>query len=404
MRYRIFTDLPKERLEAIEAGIDSGHGVFTKAEQDDGNFTLVAEFPGEEPAPEVGTNTPWMAIAQQELDAGVKEGPPSNPRIEEYFETTVIRPQPDSTPWCSAFVNFCVTKTGVQGTNSALAQSWLRWGEDAGDFTPGCIVVLARGSAGQGHVGFFVGNDADGSIRLLGGNQSNMVNITTFRNPEVLGKRMAKPEDLPLTTTPENLTTGSLLAGMPDLTPEIAQRMLPDAKPFAISSNLTLVLEELGNAGLTTVPIVLAAIATIRVETSGFLPISEFVSEFNTSPGSDHNFDKYDFRGEGDLGNNARGDGEKYKGRGFVQLTGKSNYRTFGAEIGVDLITDPEQANEPRTAAKLLAAFLKSRRDRIETALAVGDFRTARRAVNGGSHGLDGFTESYRTGEQLLNT
>ncbi len=245
-------------------------GHFPPIQQEDGRFTLVVEFPGEDPAPEVGTDTPWMAVAQQELAAGIKEGP-GNHRIEEYFDTTTIRPQPASTPWCSAFVNFCVTEARVQGTNNALAQSWLRWGEDAGDFIPGCIVVLARGSAGEGHVGFFVGNDADGSIRLLGGNQSNMVNITTHRNPEVLGRRMAKPEDLPLTTTPEDLTNESPPAGMPALTPAIAQQMLPDAKPFAIASNLPLVLQELGSAGLTTAPIVLAAIATIRVETAGFL-------------------------------------------------------------------------------------------------------------------------------------
>ena len=333
MRYRIYTDVPKERLQAFEEAITIADGKFTKTKQGNGDFTLVAEFPGEEPAPAVGTNTPWMAIAQQELAAGIKEGPPSNPRIEEYFETTVIRPQPDSTPWCSAFVNFCVTKAGVQGTNSALAQSWLRWGEDAGDFIPGCIVVLARGSAGEGHVGFFVGTDADGSIRLLGGNQSNMVNITTFRNPEVLGRRMARPEDLPLTDTPGELTIGTLPVGMPALTPEIAQKMVPGAWPSNIASSLPLVLEELGNAGLTTAPIILAAIATIRVETASFSPISEFRSRFNTSPGSDHDFDLYDFKVG--LGNNAVGDGARYKGRGFVQLTGKDNYRRFGQEVGV---------------------------------------------------------------------
>src|SRR4051812_16687744 len=108
MRYRIYIDIPESRLSVIENAIKIDDGSFTKAQQDNGDFTLVAEFPGEEPVPAVGDNTPWMTIAKQELDAGVKEGPPSNPRIAEYFETTVIRPQPDSTPWCSAFVNFCV--------------------------------------------------------------------------------------------------------------------------------------------------------------------------------------------------------------------------------------------------------------------------------------------------------
>src|SRR5438046_1545087 len=115
-------------------------------------------------------------------------------------------------------------------------------------------------------------------------------------------------------------------------------------------------LDELSKAGLTAQSMALCAIATIGVETGRFAPLSEFISRFNTSPGGQL-FDLYDFR-KG-LGNGARGDGARYKGRGFIQLTGKANYQHFGQQIGVDLIADPEQANEPRTAAKLLAAFLK---------------------------------------------
>jgi predicted chitinase len=187
---------------------------------------------------------------------------------------------------------------------------------------------------------------------------------------------------------------------MPNITVAIASKMVPGAPLDNISKNLPLVMDELNRAGLTAQSIVLTAIATIGVETGRFAPISEFISRFNTSPGGEP-FGLYDFRRE-DLGNNARGDGAKYKGRGFVQLTGKSNYQHFGQEIGVDLIADPELANEPRTAAKLLAAFLKAHERRIKQALVAGDFATARRQVNGGTFGLDQFTRSYQTGERLL--
>ena len=62
-----------------------------------------------------------------ELAVGVREMR-SNPRIEEYFATTTYGRHPNSEPWRSAFVNFCVTQAGVKGTNSALALSWLDWG------------------------------------------------------------------------------------------------------------------------------------------------------------------------------------------------------------------------------------------------------------------------------------
>jgi putative chitinase len=188
--------------------------------------------------------------------------------------------------------------------------------------------------------------------------------------------------------------------GMPKVTVPIAAKMAPGAPLSNVKSNLPIIIDALQSAGLTTKPIVLTAVATVRVETGQFRPISEFVSRFNTSPSGLAEFDLYDFRT--DLGNNAKGDGAEYKGRGYVQLTGKFNYQKFGDEIGVNLIADPERANDPLTAARLLAAFLKSKRVRIEQALRDGDFRDARKAVNGGSHGLNEFTESYKTGLQLL--
>jgi len=187
---------------------------------------------------------------------------------------------------------------------------------------------------------------------------------------------------------------------MPDITVAIASKMVPGAPLDNIKNNLPIVLQELKNWGLTAPSMVLAAIATIRVETGRFEPISEYISRFNTSPGGQP-FDLYDFRKN--LGNGAIGDGARYKGRGFVQLTGKANYERFGQIIGIDhLVDQPDTANEPRTAAKLLAAFLKAKEIVIKQALADGDFATARRAVNGGTFGLDAFTESYQTGAALL--
>src|SRR5207248_9000639 len=103
--------------------------------------------------------------------------------------------------------------------------------------------------------------------------------------------------------------------------------------------------------GLTAQSMVLCAIATLGVETGRFAPISEFISRFNTSPGGQP-FDLYDLRTG--LGNGARGDGAKYKGRGFVQLTGRANYQHFGQQIGVRLTADAAQAKAPETACRLL--------------------------------------------------
>lgn len=54
------------------------------------------------------------------------------------------------------------------------------------------------------------------------------------------------------------------------------------------------------------------------------------------------------------MGNTCVGDGIKYCGRGYVQLTWKSNYRKAGEEIGVDLVAYPDKALEPKNAAKIM--------------------------------------------------
>jgi len=187
---------------------------------------------------------------------------------------------------------------------------------------------------------------------------------------------------------------------MPDITVAIVSKMFPSTALTPINANLPRVLSALQAADLTTVPIILAALATIRAETEGFVPIDEGISRFNTSPGGQP-FDLYDHRT--DLGNRGPTDGKDFKGRGFIQLTGRANYEKFGPVIGIDLVGDPTRANEPDIAAKLLAAFIASKHMAIKTALLHDDLATARRLVNGGSHGLDRFTDAYRTGLRLLS-
>lgn len=60
------------------------------------------------------------------------------------------------------------------------------------------------------------------------------------------------------------------------------------------------------------------------------------------------------YEGRADLGNTQPGDGVKYAGRGFVQLTGRRNYRRAGKYLGADLVNDPDKALEPDIAARIL--------------------------------------------------
>lgn len=119
----------------------------------------------------------------------------------------------------------------------------------------------------------------------------------------------------------------------------------------------------------------IAAIATIGVECTIFKPIEEI-------EGSNSNWDAYD-------------GGRAYHGRGFIQLTHRSNYVECGRAVGIpDLADNPDRALEPECAARALAWHFKSRG--IPQLAAQGDWKGVRRAVQGGLAGWDDFIACVR--------
>ena len=138
---------------------------------------------------------------------------------------------------------------------------------------------------------------------------------------------------------------------------------------------------------------------TTSVSDSNFGTSSQ-LTQFSDVSG--HLFDLYDNRQ--DLGNTGKPDGERFKGRGFIQLTGRHNYEKIGRKIGLGnkLIEDPDLANDSEIAARILAAFLKEKKLQIKKELFEGDLRAARKLVNGGSHGIERFSEAYNIGQKEI--
>jgi uncharacterized protein (TIGR02594 family) len=97
----------------------------------------------------------------------------------------------DETAWCSSFVNYCVRKSGLQGTDDKRALSWHEqgFGQDVTDDPKeGDIVVFRRRNPTEsgGHVGFFIGQQGD-KIQILGGNQGNAISIAPFPRDGTVG-------------------------------------------------------------------------------------------------------------------------------------------------------------------------------------------------------------------------
>jgi uncharacterized protein (TIGR02594 family) len=144
-------------------------------------------------------------VARAEMNLAVTETPDeSNARILLFNATTAGGEETSDTPWCSSFVNYCVTQVPAvaPGTNSKQAQSWhlQHWHQDVThNPTEGDIVVFERrqgsgdGPVLGGHVGFFISRSQDeATFQILGGNQHKTINISSFPANGVSGSEHFK--------------------------------------------------------------------------------------------------------------------------------------------------------------------------------------------------------------------
>ncbi|KPF74573.1 hypothetical protein IP68_12500 [Blastomonas sp. AAP25] len=107
------------------------------------------------------------------------------------------------------------------------------------------------------------------------------------------------------------------------------------------------------------------------------------------------------YEGRRDLGNTQPGDGRRYKGRGPIQLTGRANYRTVGARLGLPLEAQPEIAADPAIGLRIALDYWQSRK--INTAADADDIRRVTRLINGGTNGLaDRIEETTRARRVLI--
>lgn len=92
------------------------------------------------------------------------------------------------------------------------------------------------------------------------------------------------------------------------------------------------------------------------------------------------------YEGRVDLGNTQPGDGFKFRGRGLIQTTGRSNYKRTGFALGSDLEAFPDLLSEPGMAARSAACFWQAHG--LNEWADAGDFEKITRKINGGLNGL----------------
>ena len=102
-------------------------------------------------------------------------------------------------------------------------------------------------------------------------------------------------------------------------------------------------------------------------------------------------------------GDEASGDGYKFRGRGFIQLTGKDNYKAFAAYVGEDLIANPDLV---ATKYPLMSAAFFFDKNKLWDICDKGDSKdvvlAVTKRVNGGTIGLDDRIEKFNLYKSLL--
>ena len=107
------------------------------------------------------------------------------------------------------------------------------------------------------------------------------------------------------------------------------------------------------------------------------------------------------YEGRKNLGNTEPGDGKRFKGRGPIQLTGRANYKKYGALLGLDLIANPTQAATPEVGFRIAALFWKL--NGLNQLADQGAFITITKRINGGTNGLADRQKYYARAKLVLS-
>lgn len=144
------------------------------------------------PADAIPAGLPWMVEAQRLIGTTEVAGKGNNVDILDWARPLDLVYDADEIPWCGLFTCHCLTSTLPDEpvpTQPLAARNWQRFGMAV---TPqlGAVLVFWRGSkqGWSGHVGYYWGED-DVHYHVLGGNQSDQVNITRVAKSRLLSAR-----------------------------------------------------------------------------------------------------------------------------------------------------------------------------------------------------------------------
>jgi len=188
---------------------------------------------------------------------------------------------------------------------------------------------------------------------------------------------------------PGDATITALLAGLPA---GPSREKLAIVLPLAAASKIARYFEPLKAGmmkyGITTPLQMTHYIAQLGHESMSFLYTEELASGAA-------------YEGRKDLGNKVAGDGQRFKGRGLIQLTGRANYTAYSKFTGIDYLSDPTLlSTDPMVAVDVSCWFWKDRG--LATLAERDDVKAVTKRINGGYNGLDDRMQNLRRAKAVL--
>lgn len=173
----------------------------------------------------------------------------------------------------------------------------------------------------------------------------------------------------------------------PTVTPDDLAHIVPSIPAEKIDQYIAPLNDAMTHSDIDTPVRQAAFIAQLAVESDSFRTFEEYASGRA-------------YEGRADLGNTQPGDGERYKGRGAIQITGRHNYEKLSEQTGVDYVAHPELLAAPENAFTTAAWYWTSR-DLNQVADTSGIVRVSE-VVNGGHHALDRRVADFQRGLDVL--
>lgn len=193
----------------------------------------------------------------------------------------------------------------------------------------------------------------------------------------VMTEEAKKPEDQKTEEEKKSENKPAEEATYPDA--ETVKLIIPSAPMDSIKKNAPHVFRAMGAGGLTSKNQLVGILATIQVETASFGPVAEI-----------------------------GGKGQRYApyyGRGYIQLTWKSNYELFEKASGHKVVANPDLVLQPEIAAQSTVFYWKGGTGNNPSVPAeAGDWTKVRRAVQGGTSQLDRFLQAVERGKKYLKS